>query len=82
MAPICAARTKFAALAISKSRILIFGGKQADGCRTWDIEEFNLKQNCFKKLPFKMPKARSGFAARFKRDESRIFFCGGNSGSG
>lgn len=29
-----------------------------------------------------MPKARSGFAACFKRDESRIFFCGGNSGSG
>jgi hypothetical protein len=38
-----AARTKFAALAISKSRILVFGGKLADGCRTGDIEEFNLK---------------------------------------
>jgi hypothetical protein len=80
--PICAARTKFSALAISKSRILIFGGKQADGCRTGDIEEYNLKHNSFKKLPFKMPKARSGFAACFVREESCIFFCGGNSGSG
>lgn len=29
-----------------------------------------------------MPKARSGFAACIKRDEARIYFCGGNSGSG
>jgi len=43
VAPMQAARTKFAALAISKSRILVFGGKLADGCRTGDIEEFNLK---------------------------------------
>ena len=28
-----------------------------------------------------MPKARSGFAACVKREESRIFFCGGNSGN-
>jgi len=41
-----------------------------------------LKHNKFKLLPFKMPKARSGFAACVKRDEARIFFCGGNSGSG
>jgi len=67
---------------ISKTRILIFGGKQADGQRTADIEEFNLKSNSFKTLPFKMPKARSGFAACIKKDEARIYFCGGNSGSG
>ena len=29
-----------------------------------------------------MPKARSGFAACIKKDEARIYFCGGNSGSG
>ena len=29
-----------------------------------------------------MPKARSGFAACIKREEARIYFCGGNSGSG
>ena len=29
-----------------------------------------------------MPKARSGFAACVKRDEARIYFAGGNSGSG
>jgi len=28
-----------------------------------------------------MPKPRSGFAACVKRDEGKIFFCGGNSGS-
>jgi hypothetical protein len=28
-----------------------------------------------------MPKPRSGFAACAKRDEAKIFFCGGNSGS-
>ena len=28
-----------------------------------------------------MPKARSGFAACVKREEGKIFFCGGNSGS-
>lgn len=32
-------RTKFAAVAISKMKILIFGGKQADGQRTADIAE-------------------------------------------
>ena len=61
---------------------MIFGGKQSDGQRTGDIEEYNLKHNQFKTLPFKMPKARSGFAACVKKDEARIFFCGGNSGSG
>ena len=29
-----------------------------------------------------MPKARSGFAACIRKDEARIYFCGGNSGSG
>lgn len=82
IAPISNARTKFAAVPISKTRILIFGGKQSDGQRTADIEEYNLKHNKFKVLPFKMPKARSGFSACVKRDEARIFFCGGNSGSG
>jgi N-acetylneuraminic acid mutarotase len=82
IAQISNARTKFAAVPISKTRILIFGGKQSDGQRTADIEEYNLKHNKFKVLPFKMPKARSGFAACVKRDEARIFFCGGNSGSG
>jgi N-acetylneuraminic acid mutarotase len=28
-----------------------------------------------------MPKPRSGFASCVKRDEGKIFFCGGNSGS-
>ena len=28
-----------------------------------------------------MPKARSGFAACVKWNETRIFFCGGNSGN-
>ena len=28
-----------------------------------------------------MPKPRSGFSACVKRDEGKIFFCGGNSGS-
>jgi hypothetical protein len=28
-----------------------------------------------------MPKPRSGFAACVKRDEGKIFFCGGNSGN-
>jgi influenza virus NS1A-binding protein len=74
-------RTKFAAVPISKSRILLFGGKQTDGQRTGEIEEYNLKTNKFKTLPFKMPKARSGFAACVKRDEGKIFFCGGNSSS-
>ena len=41
-----------------------------------------MKSNSFKTLPFKMPKARSGFAACIKKDEARIYFCGGNSGSG
>lgn len=66
---------------ISKSRILLFGGKQVDGQRTSEIEEYNLKTNKFKVLPFKMPKPRSGFSSCVKRDEGRIFFCGGNSGS-
>jgi N-acetylneuraminic acid mutarotase len=66
---------------ISKSRILIFGGKLADGQRSGEIEEYNMKTNKFKVLPFKLPKPRSGFAACVKRDEGRIFFCGGNSGS-
>ena len=82
IAPIQNPRTKFAAVPISKTRILIFGGKQADGQRTAEIEEYNLKSNSFKTLPFKMPKARSGFAACIKKDEARIYFCGGNSGSG
>ena len=73
-------RTKFGAVSISKSRILIFGGKQIDGQRTNEIEEFNLKTNKFKTLPFKMPKARSGFAACARKEEGKIFFCGGNSG--
>ena len=75
-------RTKFSAVPISKTRILIFGGKQADGQRTADIEEYNLKNNTFKTLPFKMTKARSGFASCIKKDEARIYFCGGNSGQG
>jgi N-acetylneuraminic acid mutarotase len=75
------ARTKFSAVPISKSRILIFGGKQADGQRTGEIEEYNIKTNKFKVLPFKLPKPRSGFAACVKREEGKIFFCGGNSGS-
>lgn len=29
-----------------------------------------------------MPKARSGFATCQKKDEAKIYFCGGNSGSG
>lgn len=66
---------------ISKSRILLFGGKQTDGQRTGEIEEYNLKTNKFKLLPFKMPKPRSGFAACVKREEGKIFFCGGNSGN-
>jgi N-acetylneuraminic acid mutarotase len=74
-------RTKFSAVPISKSRILLFGGKQIDGQRTGEIEEYNLKTNKFKTLPFKMPKPRSGFAACVKREEGKIFFCGGNSGS-
>lgn len=74
-------RTKFSAVPISKSRILLFGGKQVDGQRTGEIEEYNLKTNKFKTLPFKMPKPRSGFASCVKRDEGKIFFCGGNSGS-
>lgn len=65
-------------MAISKSRILIFGGKQSDGQRTSEIEEYNLKYNSFKTLPFKMQKARSGFAAC--ASDARIYFCGGNSG--
>eukprot|EP00351_Strombidinopsis_sp_SopsisLIS2011_P005393 CAMPEP_0116871122 /NCGR_PEP_ID=MMETSP0463-20121206/1340_1 /TAXON_ID=181622 /ORGANISM="Strombidinopsis sp, Strain SopsisLIS2011" /LENGTH=154 /DNA_ID=CAMNT_0004508963 /DNA_START=2175 /DNA_END=2639 /DNA_ORIENTATION=- len=76
------ARTKFSAVPISKSRILVFGGKQADGSRTAEIEEYNLKYNSFKVLPFKMPKPRSGFSCCVKRDEGKIFFCGGNSGQG
>jgi len=39
-----------------------------------------VKQNAFKTLPFKMPKARSGFSACILK--SRIFFCGGNGGGG
>lgn len=73
-------RTKFAAVAISKSRILIFGGKQADGSRTSEIEEFNVKTNTFKNLPFKMQKDKSGFAACTQ--QSKIYFCGGNGGGG
>jgi influenza virus NS1A-binding protein len=61
---------------------LIFGGKQADGLRTADIEEYNVKNNSFKTLPFKMTKARSGFASCIKKEDSRIYFCGGNSGQG
>ena len=82
MASISNPRTKFAAVPISKSRILIFGGKQADGQRTSDIEEYNIKHNTFKVLPFKMPKARSGFSTCIRKDEARIYFCGGNSGTG
>jgi len=74
-------RTKFSAIPISKSRILLFGGKQIDGQRTAEIEEYNLKFNKFKTLPFKMPKPRSGFAACVKPQEGKIFFCGGNSGT-
>eukprot|EP00349_Pseudokeronopsis_sp_Brazil_P012382 CAMPEP_0202978792 /NCGR_PEP_ID=MMETSP1396-20130829/85117_1 /ASSEMBLY_ACC=CAM_ASM_000872 /TAXON_ID= /ORGANISM="Pseudokeronopsis sp., Strain Brazil" /LENGTH=313 /DNA_ID=CAMNT_0049717921 /DNA_START=1420 /DNA_END=2358 /DNA_ORIENTATION=- len=74
-------RTKFSAVPISKSRILLFGGKQMDGQRTGEIEEYNLKTNKFKLLPFKMPKPRSGFAACVKKEEGKIFFCGGNSSS-
>ena len=66
---------------ISKSRILIFGGKLSDGQRTADIEEFNMKTNKFKVLPFKLPKPRSGFASCVKKEDGKIFFCGGNSGS-
>eukprot|EP00352_Strombidinopsis_acuminata_P003963 CAMPEP_0176387486 /NCGR_PEP_ID=MMETSP0126-20121128/36806_1 /TAXON_ID=141414 ORGANISM="Strombidinopsis acuminatum, Strain SPMC142" /NCGR_SAMPLE_ID=MMETSP0126 /ASSEMBLY_ACC=CAM_ASM_000229 /LENGTH=91 /DNA_ID=CAMNT_0017755111 /DNA_START=2103 /DNA_END=2378 /DNA_ORIENTATION=- len=29
-----------------------------------------------------MPNPRSGFSSCVKRDEGKIFFCGGNSGSG
>ena len=47
-------RTKFSAIAISKSRILILGGKQSDGQRTNEIEEFNVKDDVFRTLPFKM----------------------------
>lgn len=32
-------------------------------------------------MPFKLPKPRSGFASCVKREEGKIFFCGGNSGS-
>jgi N-acetylneuraminic acid mutarotase len=60
---------------------LVFGGKFADGQRSGEIEEYNIKTNKFKILPFKLPKPRSGFAACVKRDEGKIFFCGGNSGS-
>ena len=81
IAQIGKARTKFSAVPISKSRILLFGGKQTDGQRTGEIEEYNLKTNKFKTLPFKMPKPRSGFSSCVKRDEGKIFFCGGNSGS-
>jgi N-acetylneuraminic acid mutarotase len=41
-----------------------------------------LKNNTFKTLPFKMTKARSGFSSCIKKDEARIYFCGGNSGQG
>lgn len=60
---------------------MIFGGKLSDGQRTADIEEFNMKTNKFKVLPFKLPKPRSGFASCVKKEEGKIFFCGGNSGS-
>jgi hypothetical protein len=40
-----------------------------------------MKTNKFKVLPFKLPKPRSGFSACVKRDEGKIFFCGGNSGT-
>lgn len=40
-----------------------------------------MRTNKFKMLPFKLPKPRSGFASCAKKEESRIFFCGGNSGS-
>ena len=81
VAQISKPRTKFSAVPISKSRILLFGGKQVDGQRTGEIEEYNLKTNKFKVLPFKMPKPRSGFSSCVKREEGKIFFCGGNSGS-
>jgi hypothetical protein len=32
-------------------------------------------------LPFKLPKPRSGFSSCVKREEGKIFFAGGNSGS-
>jgi hypothetical protein len=54
-------RSKFSALPISKSRILIFGGKDGSGNRTASIEEYNIKTNTFKTLPFTMPKPLSGF---------------------
>lgn len=60
---------------------MVFGGKLADGQRTGEIEEYNIKTNKFKVLPFKLPKPRSGFAACVKREEGKIFFVGGNSGS-
>lgn len=40
-----------------------------------------MKTNKFKVLPFKLPKARSGFASCVRKEEGKIFFCGGNSGS-
>jgi N-acetylneuraminic acid mutarotase len=40
-----------------------------------------MKTNKFKVLPFKLPKPRSGFASCVKKEEGKIFFCGGNSGS-
>jgi hypothetical protein len=72
-------RTKFSAVAISKSRILIFGGKQSDGQRTAEIEEYYLQKDQFKTLPFKMQKERSGFSTAVL--QSKIYFCGGNAGS-
>ena len=71
-------RTKFSAIAISKSRILILGGKQSDGQRTSEIEEYNVKSDTFKVLPFRLQKARSGFATCAR--DSKIYFCGGNGG--
>ncbi len=40
-----------------------------------------MKTNKFKVLPFKLPKPRSGFASCVKKEEGKIFFCGGNSGN-
>jgi len=39
-----------------------------------------VKDDIFRTLPFKMQKARSGFATCAR--DSKIYFCGGNGGGG
>jgi N-acetylneuraminic acid mutarotase len=69
---------KFSASMMSESKILIFGGKIANGCRSDEIELYDAEKNIWKVLHVKLNRPRSSMATI--ADNKGVYMSGGSDG--